>query len=59
MANNYGIEENNLTREEFIEFVNSVNIIDMDYTQTLLDILDLYHVRIEVTRESIDEWIEF
>ena len=59
MTKNFGIEESKLTREEFIEYVNSTTNIDLDYTKTLLDILDSYHVRLEVTRESIDEWIEF
>ena len=57
MANNYGIEETRLTREEFIEYANSIDNIDMGYAQTLLDILDLYHVRLEVTQEAV-EWIE-
>lgn len=59
MTNNFGIEESKLTREEFIEYANSVTNIDLDYTKTLLDILDNYHVRLEITKESIDEWIEF
>lgn len=59
MPKNYGIEESKLTREEFIEYANSVVNLDMDYTENLLDILDNYHIRIEVTRELIDEWIEF
>ena len=57
MVKNYGIDETRLTREDFIAYANSVSNIDMDYTQTLLDILDRYHVRLEVTQEAV-EWIE-
>ena len=47
MFKDYGIEETRLTREEFIEYANSVIDINMDYVETLLEMLDSLQAKID------------
>lgn len=52
MYNNYGIEENNLTDKEVLDYYNSIDIIDIEDIAHVLTVLSIYDAYLDYIEEE-------